>query len=98
MTEAAFVRRDFESDGQQVRCKFFFPTLEAGGEYKCRWTIEWPKHRTKHDACGIDGVQALILAMRVVHTELIASEEYCAGRLTYFGERDLDLLPPFGVS
>lgn len=43
--------------------------------------------------CGLDGVQALMLAMRIVHTELIESDQNKAGRLIWCDQADLDLPP-----
>ena len=44
----------------------------------------------------LDGVQALMLAMRTVHTELVESDAYKAGRLTWCEQTDLDLPPTWG--
>jgi hypothetical protein len=40
---------------------------------------------------GVDGVQALELAMQMACTELVLSEEYTAGRLSFHGSPDLGL-------
>ncbi|GFE77990.1 hypothetical protein NTCA1_56390 [Novosphingobium sp. TCA1] len=37
-----------------------------------------------------------MLAMRIVHTELIESDAYKAGRLTWCDQADLDLPPTWG--
>ena len=95
MIEEPFIERLFDNDGDVVICRFSRPTLEPGGEFKCRWTIDWGDQETQHHTCGIDGIQALLLAMRTVHTELVYSEAYSAGRLTYLDQRDLDLPPAY---
>ena len=43
----------------------------------------------------LDGVQALMLAMRIVHTELVESDVYNDGRLAWCEQDELDL-PPTG--
>lgn len=95
MSNAGFVERQFENGSDFVACRFFQPTLQPGGEYECRWSINWGDVDRNRRALGIDSVQALLLAMRVAHTELLESEAYKHGTLTYLGERDLDLPPPF---
>ena len=97
MDEDVFVERRFELADQEVVARFFKPMLAPGGEYQCRWQICWPNRERKSGACGIDGVQALMLAMRTVHSELVESEEQRAGRLTYLEQHDLDLPPTWGT-
>ena len=95
MTDAAFVERRFDSEGRPVVCRFLEPTLQPGGEYQCRWSIDWGDGERTRRAHGIDSVQALLLAMRSAHTELVESEAYEQGRLTYLNQRDLDLPPAY---
>ena len=95
--EEAFVERRFDQKGEPVIARFFAPTPAPGGEYQCRWEIEWPGKTERGYACGIDGVQALMLAMRLVHGDLAASEAYRSGALTYLDQSDLDLPPAWGA-
>ncbi|MGQ9367616.1 DUF6968 family protein [Azospirillum sp. A39] len=97
MDEGVFVERRFELGDGEVVARFAMPVLAPGGEYQCRWTITWPDREQGHRACGIDGVQALMLALRCVHAELVDSEAYRSGRLTYLGQADLDLPPTWGA-
>lgn len=96
MSDEAFVERHFALGDQKVVARFHTPALAPGGEYQCRWQIVWPDRESKFRACGIDGVQALMLAMRAVHSELVESEEYRSGLLTYLDQQDLDLPPAWG--
>ena len=93
MDDAVFAERIFDLDDGALIVRFHVPVLAPGGEFQCRWSIGWPEGERCRYSCGIDGVQALMLAMRIVHTELTVSDAYRAGRLTYFGEADLDLPP-----
>lgn len=81
-----------------VLASFEAPYLAPGGEYRCRWHLRFPDREHSRETPGIDGVQALLLAMRTVHTDLIESEEYKSGELTHLGDRDLDLPKPFDLS
>ena len=93
MEEAPFVERRFELEGNELIVRFFAPAKAPGGEFQCRYSIGWPEREARQYTCGLDGMQALMLAMRTVHTELIESEGYKAGRLTWCDETDLDLPP-----
>ena len=97
MSQDIFAERRFELGPDEIIARFYAPTLEPAGEYKCRITISWPDRERQSHACGIDGVQALMLAMRLVHSELIHSDAYREGRLTYLHQKDLDLPPSWGA-
>jgi len=96
MGDALFIERLFRFSDQEVAVRVYTPTLEPGGEYRCRWQIEWPDRSQRLATCGIDGVQALMLALRSLHSELVESDEYRNGQLTYLDQRDLDLPPTWG--
>lgn len=96
MSDELFVERKFESGDNVIVVQFLQPTLATGGEYQCRWAILWPDRIQKRYACGIDGIQALMLAMRSVHSELMESDLYKSGKLTYLEQYDLDLPPAWG--
>ena len=89
-----FVERHFDSPRGDVIARFEAPYPAPGGEYRCRWHLIDPDGTHSSEAAGIDGVQALTIAMRRVHSELAESADYKAGGLTYLGESDLGLPPP----
>lgn len=97
MDEALFVERIFELDGGELAVRFYAPAKAPGGEFRCRYSIGWPEGVSGRHVCGLDGVQALMLAMRTVHTQLVESDAYKAGRLTLSDQADLDLPPTWGV-
>ncbi|CAN5471557.1 hypothetical protein BH10PSE14_BH10PSE14_27530 [soil metagenome] len=96
MSGEPFIERSFESGTDIITVRFLQPALAPGGEYQCRWAILWPGRVQQSYSCGVDGVQALMLAMKFVHSELMESDLYKAGKLTYFDQYDLDLPPGFG--
>lgn len=59
--------------------------------------LGWPVHQERGYACGEDGIQALMLAMKKVHIALIESDAYKQGRLKLWGQADLDLPPTWGA-
>lgn len=97
MTETPFVERRFELGDGALLVRFFTPSRAAGGEFQCRYAIGWPEREVRRYACGQDGLQALLLAMRTVHTVLVESDAYKAGQLTWCNQADLDLPPTWGV-
>jgi len=96
MRDESFIERIFESNNDTIMARFFLPELAPGGEYQCRWAIHWPDRVQQRYTCGVDGVQALMLAMKSVHTELMESDLYKSGKLTYANQYDLDLPPSWG--
>jgi hypothetical protein len=96
MSDEPFVERVFESGGGTTTARFYQPSLAPGGEYKCRWAIFWPDGVQQRHALGVDGIQALMLAMKTVHSELQQSDLYKSGNLTYTDQNDLDLPPSWG--
>jgi hypothetical protein len=98
MDETAFVERRFDLDAQEVVVRFFTPFKAPGGEFQCRWSMTWPSGEAGRYACGGDGVQALLLAMRTVHSELVDSDAYKEGRLTLWRGAELDLPPPWSAA
>jgi hypothetical protein len=91
MSNAPFVERIFESGADTIAVRFLLPTLAPGGEYQCRWEIHWPDHVQRRHTPGLDGLQALMLALRTVHAELMDSDLYASERLTFEGKNDLGL-------
>ena len=50
----------------------------------CRYEIDWPSGREAYFAAGVDGMQALILALRTISVEIYTSEHHEAGTLRWF--------------
>ncbi len=89
--DAVFIERQFElGDDANVVLRFLRPESD-GDDYRCKYQIVWPDRVRDAYAVGIDGVQALLLAMRRAHVDLRTSPEYQSGALCYLGERDLGL-------
>jgi hypothetical protein len=63
----------------------------SGEEYHCRWSIAWPEHEETQTIVGIDGVQALMLAMRNAHGALLRRRERDALDIRWLDENQLGL-------
>lgn len=92
-TSDATLMRTFDlRDGGVVELYVWPPVSEDDGRnYACPYLITglWPDKL--HWGHGVDGLQALNLAMFAVGAQLYNSEAYKVGGLTYLGTRDLDL-------
>ena len=93
----AFVERTFSAPEGEVLAHFEAPYLAPGGEYRCRWRIQWPNRNSSQETAGIDSIQALMLAMRRARLDLEESDYFKAGTLTYLDQTDLDLPPGWGL-
>lgn len=94
MDDPAFAKRAFELDGGVLVVRIYAPAKAPGEAFRCRYSIGWPDREAWRDAAGLDGVQALMLAMRSVHTELVEHDACKTGRLTWCDQADLDLPSP----
>lgn len=59
--------------------------------FKCLYFIEGINKGGLRYACGVDGVQALFLAMVNAAAHLYTCDEYKSGLLTHHGDRNLGL-------
>lgn len=55
---------------------------EANGSWGCRYEIGWPGEPTNRTAWGADSVQAIILALQMIGTDLYTSGYHKAGELS----------------
>ena len=66
--------------------RIFAPESEPGGSWSCRYEIDWPDRPRSMTAWGKDSVQALVLALNMIGSEIYTSEYHKAGEL-YFEKR-----------
>jgi hypothetical protein len=53
-------------------------------DWACRFEIEWPDETTTLEAWGVDAVQALELAMKMIGAFIYTSDHHASGNLTWF--------------
>lgn len=92
-----FIERSFDADDKTLVARFYLPVLNSGGEFRCHWSLKSTSLEINRYACGEDGLQALMLALRAVSTELSENEKIKAQRITLWGQADLDLPPGWGA-
>lgn len=61
----------------------FSPREVEADFWACDYEINWPEGKRRFAGHGIDSVQALIIALQMVGTELYTSAYHRAGRLIY---------------
>src|ERR1700741_1739995 len=52
-------------------------------DWACRFEIEWPNETTTLEAWGVDAVQALELAMKMIGAFIYGSDHHASGKLTW---------------
>ena len=85
---APFVERTVNVDGQDVCVRFFQPEPDETSFF-CRYEIDWPEGTRSKRAGGVDGVQALLLAMQIAHTDLLSARENHGSQVSWLNERSL---------
>ncbi len=61
--------------------RIFWP-IDDTNAWSCRWEIDWPDRQRAGSAFGADAVQALLVALQMIGTELYCSDEHRSGRLS----------------
>lgn len=64
-----------------VPVALFAPVRETDGAWRCDTTIGWPDGESRKSTFGADSMQALMLALQMIGTELHVSEAHEAGAL-----------------
>ena len=60
-----------------------FAPRPVGRGWSCGYEIDWPSSTRKRDVSGFDSMQALVLALQAIGTELYMSEHHQAGELLW---------------
>ena len=87
------------NDGEvsgEVELRILMP-IEAGDDFSCRYEIHWQGRVKISDVLGVDAVQALLLALQRLASEMYFSDEYKTGRLEWMGGNNLGLPLPAGL-
>jgi hypothetical protein len=58
-----------------------------GNNWRCRYQIEWPGYEREFGIMGIDSLQALVLALRIIPSAVGSTEDFKAGKIGCFGKR-----------
>jgi hypothetical protein len=70
------------NDEKDVGVRIFAPQDE-GGHWSCCYEIDWPEGTRKGAAHGADSVQALVLALKMIGSEIYTSEYHKLKKLMW---------------
>jgi hypothetical protein len=91
MADDKFIERVFEVDGAEIACRFFTPVAD-GNDFRCRYSIDHrPAGAHIREIPGVDGVQALLLAMEAAHADLLLLREQEGRTVRWLGGSGLGL-------
>ena len=66
-----------------VPVRIFAPVEDAERGWGCKFEIEWPNGADTMTARGIDAIQALEIAMKMIGAHLYTSKQHEAGELMF---------------
>jgi hypothetical protein len=58
-----------------------------GNDWRCRYQIEWPGYRREFGVMGVDSLQALVLALRIIPSAIGSTHDFKAGKIGCFGRQ-----------
>jgi hypothetical protein len=64
-----------------VEVRIFAPQSHQG-HWSCAYEIDWPEATRRFAAFGLDSMQALVLALNMIGSEIYTSEYHKAGALS----------------
>jgi hypothetical protein len=67
-----------------IAIRIFLP-VEIDGAWTCGYEIDWPDKTRRKSAGGADSVQALLLALKMIGSDIVASIYYASGEMTLKG-------------
>ena len=89
----------FEGDGAgKAQVIIHMPAEMDDVHWGCEYELKGFSNSRRQKIFGVDGYQALYLAMKIVCTEIAISDEYKSGKLALFGERNFDIQEAMGFA
>lgn len=76
------ILRLMDDPAASIPVRVFMP-VEGELDWSCAFSIGWPERTVKREIFGIDAIQSLDLALRMIGTELYASDYHKIGRLMW---------------
>lgn len=67
----------------EVAIRLFAPVQGGNGSWSCRYEVDWPEGKWSMEAAGVDAVQALLVALQMIGSELYTSNYHKAGQLCF---------------
>ena len=71
------------SNQTQIPIRVFAPEKSTNGSWFCRYEIDWPEGTQVMEAGGFDAMQALVVALTMIGSDLYTSNYHKAGALFF---------------
>lgn len=71
------------SDAQHPVLVRIFAPVAGDDSWGCRWEIHWPERVRSGEAFGDDAIQALVLALQAIGSDLYTSAAHASGALAW---------------
>jgi hypothetical protein len=68
----------------EIAVRIFLPE-QIDGVWKCRYEIDWPDKMRGKSVAGADSMQALLGALKIIGSDIVASTYYASGEMTLSG-------------
>jgi hypothetical protein len=65
-----------------ISVRIFLPDAD-NGNWRCAYEIDWPDGKRSSAAAGVDSVQALLLALQKIGTEIYTSDYHRQGQVNW---------------
>ena len=83
MIASRFLKLRTETGVVDVRVNVFAPMQETSGSWSCCYEIGWPDGARAMNAAGADAMQALVIAVYMIGSEIYTSNYHKAGQLSW---------------
>jgi hypothetical protein len=67
----------------QIPVRVFAPIQQEPHAWSCRYQIEWPEGKETRDMWGVDSIQALLLALQAIGSDIYTSSYHKTGGLFF---------------
>jgi hypothetical protein len=82
IAQRVLILRESDRD-TEIPITIFSPVQDKPGAWYCRYDVGWPEGLRSSEAWGVDGIQALLIALGKIGAELYTSNYHKSGRLQW---------------
>jgi hypothetical protein len=67
----------------QISVRVFAPRQQEPRAWSCQYQIEWPEGKETREMWGVDSIQALVLALQAIGSDIYTSSYHKTGNLFF---------------
>jgi hypothetical protein len=71
------------TDSVQIPVRVFAPSQREPRAWSCQYQIEWPEGKETREMWGVDSIQALVLALQAIGSDIYTSSYHKTGDLLF---------------